>query len=83
MSASPFIMQTNKFLLIDATALTLGQGHGKVIQYILPDLYILCPEYLRFSSNVFLRERQKSLQWQTRQKRTENIVTPDWCDLMS
>ena len=41
------------FLLIDATAITLGQGHGKVIQYILPDLYILCPKYLRFSSNIF------------------------------
>ena len=32
-------MQTNKFVLIHATAMTLGQGHGKVIQYILPDLY--------------------------------------------
>ena len=30
MSSSHFIAQTNKFLLIDATAVTLGQGHGKV-----------------------------------------------------
>ena len=31
--------------------MTLGQGHGKVIQYIFPDLYILCLKYLRFGSN--------------------------------
>ena len=53
MSGSDFIAQTNKFLLIDATATTLGQGHGKVIQYISPDPYILCAKYLRFSSNGF------------------------------
>ena len=53
MSGSHFITQTSKFLLIDATAMTLGQGHGKVIQYISPDPYILCAKYLRFSSNGF------------------------------
>ena len=37
MSGSHFITQTCKFLLIDATAVTLGQGHGKVIQYISRD----------------------------------------------
>ena len=42
MSGSYFIAQTNTFLLIDATAVTLGQGHGKVIEYISPDPYILC-----------------------------------------
>ena len=52
-SGSHFIAQTSKFLLIDATAVTLGQGHGKVIQYIFPDPYILCAKYLRFSSNGF------------------------------
>ena len=41
-SGSHFIAETNKFLLIDATAVTLGQGHGKVIQYISPDPYIFC-----------------------------------------
>ena len=51
MSGSYFIVQTNKFSLIDAKALTLGQGHRKVIQYISHDLYILCPRHLRFSSN--------------------------------
>ena len=53
MSGSHFIAQTSKFLLIDATAVTLGQGHRKVIQYISPDSYILCAKYLRFSSNGF------------------------------
>ena len=42
MNGSHFITQTSKFLLIDATAVTLGQGHGKVIQYISPDPYIIC-----------------------------------------
>ena len=50
---SHFIAQTSKFLLIDATAVILGQGHGKVIQYISPDPYILCVKYERFSSNGF------------------------------
>ena len=53
MSSSYFITQTNKFLLMDATTVTLGQGHGKVIQYISPDPYILCAKYQRFSSNGF------------------------------
>ena len=37
MNGSHFIAQISKFLLINATAVTLGQGHGKVIQYISPD----------------------------------------------
>ena len=53
MSGSHFIVQTSKFLVIDATALTLGQGHGKVIQYNSPDPYILCAKYLGFSWNGF------------------------------
>ena len=52
-SISYFIAQTSKFLLIDATAFTLGQGHRKVIQYICPDSYIPCAKLLRFSSNGF------------------------------
>ena len=31
----------------------LCQIHGAVTQYILPDLYILCPKYLRCSVNGF------------------------------
>ena len=53
MIGSHFIAQTSKCLVIDATAMTLGQGHGKVIQYIFPDPYILCSKYLRFSSKGF------------------------------
>ena len=53
MSGSHFIAQTSKFLLMDDTAVTLGQGQGKVIQYISPYLYILYAKYQRFSSNVF------------------------------
>ena len=52
-SGSHFLVQTNKFLPIDATAVTLGQGHEKVTKYIMSDLYILCPKYLRRSSNGF------------------------------
>ena len=48
-----FMVQTNKFMLIGATALTMGQGHRKVIQYIYPDPYIVCAKYIRFSSNGF------------------------------
>ena len=33
--------------------MTLGQGQQKVIQYIFPDLYFLCPKYLRWSWNGF------------------------------
>ena len=65
MSGSHFIVQRSKFLLIDAATVTLGQGHGKVIQYILPDLYIFCPQY-----RETWRERR------TRRKRTENIKSP-------
>ena len=50
---SNFTVQTSTFLLINATAMTLGQGHRKVIQYISPDSYILCFKYVRFGSNGF------------------------------
>ena len=41
MGGSHFIMQTSNFFLINTTAVSFSQGHGKVIQYILPDLHIL------------------------------------------
>ena len=34
MIGSHFIVQTSQFLLINATAMTLGQGHKNGIQYI-------------------------------------------------
>ena len=37
------------FVIIGMVVFTLS----KVIQYISPDLYILCPNYLRFNSNGF------------------------------
>ena len=61
MSGSHFIAQTSKFLLIDATAVTLGQGHGKVIQYISPDPYILCAKYLRFIAQTVLTWEAKAV----------------------
>ena len=55
---SPIIVQTSKFLLINATAVTLSQGHGKVIQYFSPDPYVLCPKYVSFGTNGFdVRDR--------------------------
>ena len=59
-SGSHFIVQRSKFLLINATTVTLDQGHGKIIRYIYQDLYILCPNHLRFSSNGFSGVRCKS-----------------------
>ena len=91
MSGSHFIAQTSKFLLINATTVTLGQGHGKVIEYISPDPYILCTKYLMFSSNGF-DVRGKSCHCGGRGRgggagRGGNElktykVTPDWVDLM-
>ena len=31
---------------INVTAITLGQGHGMVIQHMSPDPYIRCGKYL-------------------------------------
>ena len=53
MNGSHFIAQVSKFLLIDATAVTLGQGHRNATQYIFIDSYVLCAKYLKFSSNGF------------------------------
>ena len=41
---SHLIVQTSKFFLMNATAVTLGQGHKKVTQYISTDPYLLCPK---------------------------------------
>ena len=49
-------MQTSKFLFIIATAVTLGQGHRNVIQYIFPDPYFLCPKYLSLAQMVLMWE---------------------------
>ena len=84
MSGSYFIAQTSKFFLIDTTDVTLGQGHGEVIQYISPDPYILCAKHLRFSSNGF-DVRGKSfaaVDADAAETNWKHKVTPDWGDLM-
>ena len=44
------------FLFINATAVTLGQGHRRVTQYIFPDVYFLYPKYQRFAQTVLTWE---------------------------
>ena len=89
MSGSHFIAQTSKFLLIDATAVTLGQGHGKVIQYISPDPYIVCAKYLRFLAQTVLTWEAKvvavvdAAAADAAETSWKHKVTPDWDDLMS
>ena len=39
-----FVVQTSEFLVINAAAVTLGQGHEKFIQYIFPDPFLICPK---------------------------------------
>ena len=83
MSDSHFVAQTSKFLVIDATDVTLDQGHREVIQYISPDPYILCAKYLRF---------QMVLTWEAKvvaaaaavaaEPNWKHKVTPDWGDLI-
>ena len=46
------MVQTSKYLLIDAPAVTSGQGRGKIIQYVTPDLYILCPKHVRSKTDL-------------------------------
>ena len=85
MSGSHFIVQTSKFLLIDATAVTLGQDHGKVIEYISPDPFIPCAKYLRFSWNGFdVRTKFVAAADAAADMAETNWkykVTPDWGDL--
>ena len=53
-SGCRFIMQTSQFSFIRAAAVILDQGQGNVSQYIFPDLYSLCPKYLRSNTNGFM-----------------------------
>ena len=82
MSGSYFIAQTSKFLLIDATAVTLSQGHGKVTQYI-PQTHIffvanikgLAQTVLTWEGKVFAAADAAETNW-------KHKVTPDWGDLI-
>ena len=53
MGGSHLAMQISNILQVGATAASWGQGYVKVIPYIWPDPYILCPKYQRFISNGF------------------------------
>ena len=61
--------------------MTLGQGHQKVIQYIFPELYLLCPKYLRWSSNGF-DVRSKSHCGGGGRGRGDGNELKDWGDLI-
>ena len=72
-------------MLIYAPAMTFSQGHGKVIQYIFPDLCIFCPKYLRISSKgLDIIKRQKFLQWlmQRRTNWKHSHPRPGWLNYL-
>ena len=76
------MVMTSTFLLMDATAVTLGQGHGKVIQYISPDPCILCAikglaqTVLTWEGKVFAAADAAETDW-------KHKVTPERGDLMT
>ena len=78
MSGSHFIVQTSNFLLINVTAVTLGQGHRKIIQYISSDQYILCPKYVSLAQKVLTWKPKvfAAVDAAARWKRTEKIKSP-------
>ena len=82
MSVSHFIVKTSIFFLINATAVTLGQGQRKVIQYISPDLYILCSKYVKFSINGFAWEAKVFAAADTAETNWKYGDTPDRVELM-
>ena len=76
-----FILQTSKFFFISATAMTLGQGHRKVIQFIFTDLYFLCLKHLRFISYSLMWEA-KVIVVVAAETNWKHKVMPDWGDLI-
>ena len=56
MSGSHFIVQTIKVLLIDATAVTLGECQGTVIQYIFPTHVFFVPNIEGLAKMVLMWE---------------------------
>ena len=90
LSGSHFILQTSKFLFINVTVVILDQGHQKVIQYIFPDLYFLCPKYLRFIAETVLTWGAKVIaaaaadadEDAAAETNWKHKITPDWSDLI-
>ena len=56
LSGSHFILQTRKFLFINVIAMTLGQGHPKVIQYISQTYTFFVPNILGLAQTVLMWE---------------------------
>ena len=56
MSGSHFILQTSKFLFINVTAMTFGQGYPKVTQYISQTHTFFVPNILGLAQAVLTRE---------------------------
>ena len=64
MSGSYLIVQTSKSLSVNAAAMTLGEGHRNVIQYIFPT-YTVFVSIIWSLMQMVWHENQKSLgQWQ-------------------
>ena len=77
-------VQKSEFLLINATVMTLGQGHRKVIQYISLDLYIVV-----FFFQICKVLAQMVLTWEAKVFAAADVetnwkykVAPDQCDLI-
>ena len=78
----------DKQIFINVTAMTLGQSHQKVIQYIFPDLYFLCPKYLRLAQTFLTWEAKVFAAAVTdadmaAETTWKHKVTPDWGDLIN
>ena len=88
MNGSYLIAQTSKFLLIDATAVTLGQGHRKVIQYISQTHIFFAPNIKGSAQMVLTREGKVVAAVDTdgadaAEMNWKRKVTPDRGDLMN
>ena len=73
---------------MDATAMTLGQGHGKVMEYISPDPHILCAKYLAETvltwdaKVVAAADADAAAAADAAETNWKHKVTPDWDDLI-
>ena len=81
-SVSRFIAQTSKFLLINATAVTLGQGHGKVIQYISQTHIFFVPNIKGMAQTVLTWRGKDFAAADAAETNWKHKVTPDRGDLM-
>ena len=75
MSGSHFIAQTSKFFLIDATAVTLGQGHPfpQTHIFFVPNIKGLAQTILTWEGKVFADADAAETNW--KHKVTQTGVT--------